>query len=423
MKQLSVKISTKDGKAWYLLAGHTTITNENGEVESMDIHNIEEYSLTGGPLDPFEYAVIKISTKKLKECAKELSEEEGIVVGQNKVYIEYYGVCKHMTVAQFETNDEMLKITAYCDAKGLATTVLGGSVMGTPFNVIQEILTTSLVLDIPFKTGNDTESASFIYCYDDTYDSNIGEIEFPMGENVWFVLQICAISLGCILFFANDKAYLIDYRIPPLRSNNNLPITDVGAIFLHQGLTQVATSIAIRVLGIPEYTKSQVDSIVNHVEVSGKVTKFPNSGSEIEEDSIAVEDALSVEKVGVSSKRLNTRYLNYAQRAIFARNYLDYHLVASQGVSFTINEVSDTGEKVVWTPYYDTVARSRYISDTYSSKVMMNEDSTGRPMLQKIFLSRFTISYPKGVTEYTFGQMVNNDLPQAVSQLDTRLGL
>ena len=425
------------------MAYKVNLSDDASAIETMETNNIDSYTLTGGPQAPFEFIELSIPKKRLLECAPDLVSD-GIVGGQNRISVNYYGRCSNMVVTKCRMSGSILKITAYCQAEMLRGMVSTSVLSATAFDIIKEILTSSEYLPSPFTyvdpDSEETAGASFVYCYNSVVNDTLGVMTFPPGENLWFILQVCAMALGCQIFFAHDMAYLIDYRLPTYYESGDTsetnpikepPLYDTFALTLFPLDTSQVNGgeMYCRCIGPPELGDEGVETISNEVVVSTRVAgALPVTRDEYPSKTVTVSDAASVYKYGGGGKystNLDVKYLYFNQCALLGQAFVDYRKEPQQSISFTVNEVSvePAQGKIMWKPLFSTLLRVMIIEDGYNDVRITNEDCIGNPSPQKLYLSSYKHNYPEGTTTYTFGKIANSDLSQSTSQIYTALNM
>ena len=179
---------------------------------SKDVSCIESMSIRGGPEAPFEYVTMKIPRKKLLQIAPNLFKRQNnypvcdIVAGKNRLELTIGGGSSSMTVSKVKLSSNTYTITAYCNAERIRGTVLAGDESAKPSQWVSAILKDS-------RFGLGFADSSIISNYSTKNDADMGEITFKDGTNVWYILQVAAMCLGARVFFANNKAYVVDYTL------------------------------------------------------------------------------------------------------------------------------------------------------------------------------------------------------------------
>ena len=425
-----VSISDVQGVASYTLLG-------NG----LKINCIDSYTLSGGPESPFEYLEMTIPRNRLAEVAPPLVEEDGIVAGRNRVTIRAIGESQ-MIVTKCKLNSNKYKITAYCTAERLRGCTLKTGMSGLPGNIILGILRSS-EYGSPFDDSNIILNAPV---------TNTGVLNFSKGRNVWYVLQVAAMCMGCRIFFADNKAYVLDYRNP---SSN---IDDCGEIDVFPTNSDRAFTVNEASLG-----DEGIDTIINQVQLYCNASVLNESGDPeyegegenakpVTEMQTIIVDGSEASQEAYGVKSGNVIYVDDLidtedivieqepeepaegeepvepepiivegdkQATAFGTNLMDYRDEPQQSISFTTREMV-SGPR--WEPMYRPNSRASKIKDTIDNVIITNiSDLDGNEKPQKLYLSSYERQYPKGTTTYTWGVMANIDLSSSTSQITTAL--
>jgi hypothetical protein len=432
-----LSISNAEGTQDYTLIDGTTMSC------------VEAYTLYGGPESPFEYLTVTIPRARLTEVAQELTLEDGIVAGRNRIVLDAIGRSE-MTVTKCKLNNNKYTITAYSNADRLRGVTLSSVVSGTPEDVIKIILNTA-EYGVTF-----TESAGTLIMEHGVMET--GTISFSIGTNAWYALQVAAMCMGCRIFFANGCAYVIDYRL-----DNPTQIDEVGDIELYPNNGNVSLTVNSASLG-----DEGVDTIVNKVQYRAQVSVLDDDGnptytdngegavprytantelntSTYEDDSgsismfgertsnlIYLDDLLNTEDIKIkipppegSPEGTEPTYETIPgqkQADAFCRNYIDYRNEPQQSIEYTVKEMFSRGGSPVWSMTYLPASRATSINDSVDAVIITNtSELDGNEKYQKLCLSTFERHYPQGTTTYTWGVMASIDLSSSTSQIITSL--
>ena len=424
-----VSISDSNGVSSYTLLGNNLKTG-----------CISNYTLSGGPESPFEYLTMTIPRNRLAEVAPPLVEEDGIVAGRNRVTIQAVGTSS-LIVTKCRLRNNEYTITAYCNAERLRGYTLSGTLTGTPEFIISTILGNG-------RYGVDySTSAGNLIMEHGAYSG--GNISFSAGKNVWYVLQVAAMCMGCRIFFANNLAYVVDYRqlssdiiddqgemdLFPTSGNAS---TTVNTVSLgDEGSDTVVNAVQLRL------TVSELDDDDNPTYVdNGDGTYTANYTTGVKEftrdnsvtaygkksgNIINVEDLRETEQITIESTEEPPEgeeppppivIEGFSQGTLFAENFLDYRCEPQQSIEFTVKEMHNVGGEPTWAPAYLPIARASSIIDDIDSVTITNRsDLTSDTMPQKLCLSTFERHYPQGTTTYVWGMMASIDLSSSTSQI------
>lgn len=450
-KDFQITITDADKSGSYVLLG----TTSSGE----EVSCIDSYTIYSGPEYPFEYIVIRIPRKKLAQVAPALMDGSSsrIVAGMNSLSVKAVGSA-NMIVSKVKLSDDTLTLTAYCNAERLRGYSLENAAGRTAYGWIDYILTSS-------RYGVNY-SGRVVYQYRDSANSSVGTIDFKKGTNVWYVLQVAAMCLGARIFFTDDKAYVVDFRyvgsvvedygsidLYPSSGNAMYRANVIGKVNLgDEGVDTIVNAVPIGCItpemdgneykGGKEYPESYVsytytatdsDSIarfgeraVNAVTVTELKQNDPDNIPGTKEDPKDPGDAGDAGEGGTGDEGdtpEKKNYVLYSQAEAFGANYISYRAEPQQSVSFTLKEMRDENGEPAWQPFFQPASVAREIMDGPDEIYVSNDSVLSRGRLpQKLLLSSYERSYPKGTTTYTWGQMSSIDLASSTSQITTSLG-
>lgn len=409
--EFSILMSNSTNTVWYYLLS-----------EEFGIDCVKSYTLSGGMESPFEVLNMVIPKNRLSSVAPELVE--GIVAGQNKVIVNAVGRCS-MTVTKCKLSNKNFTITAYSNAEVLRGYTLDTSATMTPFGWIRYILEEGK-FGISFNSMTDNpDDATFLYSFNNT-DDFYDMLSFEEGTSVWYVLQVCAMYLGCKVFFSGDKAYLVDYRI---QSGSTFK---EGSVFDYHGSDESGNGYTLdlysastddpiygRVTGDVSLGDEGTDTIINSQTIRCRTSETDTSTTAF---TYYDEESRDQYKEHAGSSLSIPELIqggNYNQAQRFAENLISYRAEPQQSISFTVKEMEQRGNAISWSPFFAPSTRIRAIrdqvNDTYITN-MSSIDGRGR-VLQKLMVSSYEYSYPDGQTEYTCGVVSNIDLSSSTSQI------
>lgn len=431
---------TAENERIYASDFYVGITDKDGVIPytllDVSMSCIKALTVYGGPENPFEYATITVPRNRLSSVAPALTEEDGIVAGRNRVSIRLMGE-SDMTVTKCKLDDNYYTITAYCNADRIRGSLLQYELVDSPEEIIRYILgNTDGLFDMAF-----TESNGLLVMDHPEYDINaIGTVRMPKGTNTWRALQICAMLLGCRIFFANNHAYVVDYRQATCSASQ-----DCGTIDLYD------TSDAVRTVSTPSLGDEGLDTVINALSVRATVSATDGDGNVTEgttTDSVIVTHDESIALYNERSAVLYVQELTEmseltettedeegestttvtqnatSQASTFGNNYLDYRDEPQQSIEFTMKEMYSGDDGVYWAPQFMPVSRADRIIDEEDDVTITNtSEITGQPKPQKLFLSTFEKSYPSFTTTYVWGAISTIDLASSTSQINSALGL
>ena len=421
------------------------------------INCIDSYTIHGGPEAPFEYVTMKIPKKELKQVAPGLfsGENVDIIAGSNKLYITAIGT-SFMTVTKVKLSSDSYTITAYCDAERLRGYSLEEDAELSPASWIDKILSGG-TYGVTFKKSDN----SLISCYDTSFSNKVGGIKFVKGTNVWYILQVCAMCVRARVFFADNKAFVVDYctkdyeypkyydkivNLHPssgdaLYAGATLGNVDIG----DEGIDTVVNSVSIS-CSTPQikdklYVRDERQNIqfstFNYYTFTDEDSKnkFKERGAntiyllELKQNDpnnmpqVKPEDSGTEEGSGGEEEEAKGETQFFHQAEVFAENYVEYRLEPQQTVQFTLKEMRNVNNVPTWKPYFGPASMVKGIADDVND-ISVNNTSviTGDERTQTLALSTYSRSYPEGKSTYTWGVLSTIDLSSNTSQITTSLG-
>ena len=415
--------------------------------EANGVNCIESYTLSGGPQNPFEYLTMVVPRNRLAEVAPALVEEGGIVAGMNRIEINAVGKSS-MTVTKCKLSNNRYTITAYCNADRLRGCTFTQDVTLSAEDMVRYILGNRG--GTPFQVAYTGDSLVL-----KANPPDIGDITIAEGTNAWYALQVAAMCMGCMVFFTNNKAYVIDYRsvgsgtdmedvgnLDLFPTSGNVSFTAGSVSLGDEGRDTVVNSIVLRAIKtekdgngdpviVDEGGKQTVSTAVGNVPV-----KRENSIAEFYEQSggiIYVETLKELEEVlgeveeppeGEEPQEPPVLQEECLQASTFGNNYLDYRAEPQQSIEFTAKEMHSVRNSAPeWNPQFLPVAWATTIYDSADEVTITNmSDITTDRLPQKLFLSSYERNYPEGTTTYAWGVLANIDLSSSTSQIMSSLG-
>lgn len=245
-----VVLYSADGKTSYPLLGP-------------NVNCIDSYTIYGGPEAPFEYITLKVPKKELAQMAPALFAEgsPGIVAGRNSLAVNAIGTA-YMTVSKVKLSDNKYTITAYCDAERIRGYTLSSDGTFTPTSWIQRILSGD-------EYGVKFSGDNLILQYDESLSNRVGMIIFKKGTSVWYVLQVCAMCVRARVFFADNKAFVVDFC-----DNKRTYPTYLNEVDLHPSTGSALYSGAT--LGDVDLGDEGIDTVVNTVVINCSTPQIKN---------------------------------------------------------------------------------------------------------------------------------------------------
>ncbi len=442
VNDFSVTISNSAGTAVYPLL----FRNSDGK----EVNLIDSFSLTGGPESPFEYIQMTLPRKNLSAMYPDLlSVKDGKMIndlkpGRNTIVVNM-AEQSTLTLTKVKTSSSAVTLTAYCNAERLRGSVTTNDSTRSPSAWITHILGGDY--GVVFK-GDD-----LVTDYSEPVPETKEEateslmLKVSEGTNVWFVLQVAAMVCGARAFFAQDKAYIINYADLSSTADVDLYSGDYGNV-----------DCSMAVVGTPDLGDEGTDTVMNTLKVSCAVPSvkdgmyvrdddaivYSNGSESVTADksiaeygtydggtySIAIlrqtqgdvkfssdssEDGSGDDSGDGGGGSYETEWFNQAKR--FGKNLLKYVSEPQQTVKFKLREQTGVSE-AYWAPYFqpNSVARSIVdeVNEIYVNN-MSDVDSERHP--QKLALKTYTRSYPECTTEYTWGVLASMDLSSSTSKI------
>ena len=370
-----------------------------------DYSCINSISITAGPECPFEYAMIRMPRKKLMEQIPDLVND--LVDNKNKVYLNLMG--NHNMFAQaIKSSGDTITIKAYCDAQTYMAKALPNSYSGTPKDIIEQIL-------MDASLGVSFAKDSIMFRYNTSYDT--GMVTFPPGTLAYRALQICAKLLRCRLFFADNKAWIIDYTASPSATmTGNASIYFSGGLILRGG-----KKLGRRCTGDSSCDETGFDPVRNHCTITYSVYDEDGNATQASEQ---VQDDDSIKAYGPYDKgTISLPELTVDQARTFASNMLYYIREPQRSMTFTLKEVYGQSGKtgLSWKSFFTPCAMASSLQDDYNSESITNDSQFGGKAYHKLILSEYTREFPKGTCEYTFGMIASVELSDNLSQIGNTL--
>ncbi len=400
----SITMSSSDRSTYYYL-----LNDANG------LNCVDSYTLSGGISNPFESLTMDIPRKKLVAVAPAL--ENDILAGKNKIQINAVGR-SNLTVVKCSLSDNTYTITAYCEAA-----IVKGSTLASAGSAYADAWIENIMRSFGIAYIHSPYNSSL------TSGNNI--LSFNAGQNIWYILQVCAAYLGCKIFFADNRAYVSDFASSAVYGPGSaVPVFSYGAIDLYN---RSSTSMYGRVLGSVSLGSEGTDTVVNvqtiycsdtYGTIQSDYSETFKSGSsvstfgEMEGNTLYVPEL--VEGTNTDDNGVET---TYHQASTFANGIFKYRAEPQQSISFTVKEMIRNGTSVYWRPCFATPSRITSVTDEVDDIVVNNASyiSSSSTVPQKFLLSGYERHYPAGTTTYTFGVVENVDLSTSTQQLSTNL--
>ena len=403
---MSAPLNSNGDESWYLLYSFEDY-----------IDCISSYTITGGPECPFEVLEMTLPKKSLELVAPDLVDN--IITGKSRIMVDAIGKGSY-TVSKCKLSGKNYRITAYCDAAVLTGFKLEQDATLTPEGWISMIL-------MEGRYGVAFKGSAYRYAFNPRPTVN-NMLRFTKGTNIWYILQVCALYLGCKICFSADKVYLADmredYKGTTLYSTP-YPVSDYESINLYD--RDPSSPYYAKMYGSPTLGDEGSDVIINTVAVTCGTGKTDKTTKKAVTDTFTFTDDPSVKAFQeyLYSVTLNNLIQDsesgYNQAETFARSIMDYRREPQQSVTFTFKEMYRDKEGVKWQSTFPPMCRTSMIYSTEDGFVVSNKSVLTENMTspQKLMLSTYTRNYPQGTTTYTFGQISGVDLTSSTASLDS----
>lgn len=442
-----ITMSTSDRSSTYLI----------GNLKSNNASAVDSYTIKGGPSEPFEHLDMTCSVSSLTSVAPGLIISNRSVVGsydkvatdlvdnKNIISIHAVGTSTFVLASHKSTSGShpKIKIVGYCEAYSYKNARLQVDTLPmAPYDVIDMILSDP-------KYGPIFTTTRRIMNFDPAERMRDKKIRFEAGQNIWYMLQVCATLLGAKIFFANDKAYIIDYRIPKSHATYPHVMKDSQGNLVEETWSRKeiwtyvgpsATEAAIEVYPQDVLLQNSrnfmyartisssfggggVDAILEAIEVSCKDGNENNMKSvlfidPVVERSVSDQNSHDYKSTSFTIPELREAGEGAALVSDFGTPYLEYMREPQTTVKMKVKEERDGAHGKEWRALFSTVSQADSIYDRYHSNYIDNQtmysddlasgDSGKR--YQKLYLSSYTRYFPDMASEYEWGVINEVDL-------------
>lgn len=403
ISDFSIFMSTADQRTWYPL--HIF---RNDMTETC----VSTYTIYSGPNNPFEYIKMVLTKQDMAKMAPDLKTIEP---GKNLLSVNAVGGGQY-TVTSCKYSNKQYTITAYINADKIRRYTYESSQVMTPIEHIRYILSTGKYGVRYDEAANSGSLLKFDGC-----EEYPDKITIPKGTEVWTALQMCAMLIGCRIFFAEGIAYVVGWNKAP--EDNTFMDFDM-------------MSGAYRLLGNVNQGNVGSNSIVNYISAqynsgSNSTSTLSVCGARLNDESDSANLVYTYEPAQQSENYYYRReggvydltLLDKAQAKKWLENYLDYTVESQVDVSFKLNENFMISGALTWKPVftpYECITRVRCSSDEVDIDNVSSLTGEANPKI--LLLSAVERSYPEGYSEYTFGQMKSISLSNSTSEIYSSLG-
>ena len=388
---------------------------------------IDSYTMTGGPMEPFETLQMTIPRKKLVELDPQVFRKaDAIEVGRARVSVVYCGRCKNMVVTKCKVSRDTVQIVAYheCEVlRGLESSYIISA--DVPLESSSESYSGLIVeilkqMDSTLHTKYATSSHMVVHA--DLDRAPPGTMSIGKGENLWTAMQLLCLTIGCRVFFMDDKVYIVDYSLPFLNETTYTTFDDIKDLELYP---KNSGRLYNRVIGTPDYGQEGLDTVVNVQPVVCAGITVTDGNTEIGISSVTAQSPQSIAAYGIrQGQAMTMKNIPIAYAMAISDNYIEYISEAQQSVTFTVSEsgVDTSVGGLVWSPEFDILTRVGRITNNQDELTVSNEDVLGNVKPQLLALSQYTRNYPECTSTYSFGVMGNITLAQNTSQILQSIG-
>lgn len=408
-----IYLSSADGSQIFYIGGL-----RDGEESA-----VTSYTLSGGPSEPFEHIEMTLSAKSLARVApglvgsrKLIDVNENIVAGKNMLWVSAAGGASFILddvsikkTSRSSTLATTIRLRGSCLAHRLQEDSISATISGTPLEIIESILGGGGGGAVFTVNTSHPEKSSLIEIpsHATLAQSFTDTVEFLPDEDLtkWMVLQICALLLRCRIFFAQDKAYLVDYTTKVTDGSG----WDSGSrpIDLYPAKRPAGTAQdwMFKRVTASEMASQGMAAVYNRVVVKG--TDQTGESTDFIYTDPSVASGIAVNSVTFNLPQL-VQGGGHIMAQTFAHNYLAYMREPQQPIVFTVKEESPGPQ---WQALFPMVCQADEIVDESQDIVLTNKSVfDGSTTYQKLYMSSYVRKYPEMTTEYTWGYVNDIDL-------------
>lgn len=434
-----------------------------------DYNCISSYELKGGPTEPFQSLSLIIAKKRLTNLVPSLADD--IKPGRNQIFIHTVGDC-NMIVTKCKSSGTDYRITAYAFEEAYRGLAIGEPIecgpdkpYATPFEVITHLLDNTYEVGYGISLRYSTEKIKYNYAEVNNTWSDV--VSFDSSSTVWYVLSVCAMRMGCTIWFQDGYVYIVDLttakdettkdrtmvsnlvkemKVNPddtidlktydARYLNASPYSPAKIEPVDAGGYRITADYAFcaGVIGTPDISDSGTDSLVNSVLVkyTGYLEENDQSPyTDYVSTSVGSGDGrikASQERYGVRDKdvKINISGLRQGDAQAIADLYPRRLCDTQQTVTFTVSEEYGEGDTKRWQSYFPAIAYINSIIDHNTDTILTNRSNFKInekvvTLYDKLMVSKFVRSFPDRTTEYTVGNVTVSDFTQTISTVLTAI--
>lgn len=429
-----IQMSSSDGAQYYTLY---YVPPNDGEFNC-----ISSYDMKGGQQEPFASVTLSIARKRLMNLAPDLIED--IKAGRNRLIIHAVGHSE-MIVTKCKTSSSTYRITAYAVEEAYKGLQLGEDMecgpdnpFTTPFETIKYIL------DKTYEVG-ETASLRFtddkiFYNYQQKNDTWSEKVTFSKSKTVWYVLSVCAMRMGCSIWFQDGYVYIVDTTLQVNSSNvTNMTSSNYadysGTTYLniapYSPINTKGTEygFSTMVLGTPDLEDAGTDSLANAVTIAYRTedsngnTKLAKVTTNVNNDTTYMLQSSKSVYGERTAGTLNINELNKDDAQTIADLYPLTLCDTQQAISFKLSETYEDDGIRRWQAYYPPLAQLAKVIDHNSDSMLTRtanfllKGSVPVNMYNRIMVNSFVRHFPEQTTTYTVGKMAQTDLTQTMSNV------
>jgi hypothetical protein len=461
-----VEMSVEDELASTKMILHSVNKSEVSSEESY-LDSDSDFTLTGGPNQPFECLEFSVSKYHLQRAGSDESRaiSEGMLV-KLKAFKDQYGqyeVIKSKTDGTTEIRYEppkkkelesktyvirsasqtsgirthrKYKVQAYCRESALTSDITSVE--------ISDMDVWTVMMGI--MRGNFSQKGLYVDGIPEGYikqnvisdiNAEFGiKISVKVGVNLWYLLKLCANLMHAKVFFADGHMYVVDYSLVENTSIGSLeakaPLEDVGDVLLdsNQYRSRMNGMASDRTTAYSNYVCNYTTLGLTTAQISDKLIN--------DRESVGRWDSVAVHGIFDPDVELdNNVILDEKGYEAYRRYKLDYFGYPQTPVQFTLKELyTSGGENGHWRVTFPPASFARHVRDTItgfdntcqprvnpvirqtedksSVSVEYVESTTVRP--PTLMLSSYKRDMWSCCTEYTFGEIEETSLSKALNK-------
>lgn len=433
---------------------------------------IESYTIHGGSEQPFEYITMSINKKQLTALAPDLADR--IYAGCNKITLIGPGQGEYI-VSTAKKSGQTWSITAYSVSELIRAVTLGqkidlgagGAGATTPKDIITSLIYTDIsqyYINGLFSLAPIQDSVFLFKTDNNRWESEASSgMVFSKGTSVWYIIQVCALKLGCKVWISHGILYVVDTSVDMsngVPSNYTLSpgeapaFVEIPAIYLNRSgdfpysPTQEQLDFMSNVVDLPSPGKEGPQVLRNEVTVKFDASKDPRLPDSADSSIVAEKDSqdnpqegagtsLGTITSGLSNSLVAGSVTAYSSKAYtveikeiglnnarkIAETLAERYCDAETSISFEVRELykevdgTDGSIRRVWYPTFPVLTHVHMIADysndlTLSTRCNYPVNNTYPILPHKGMLSYAEHNFPKHTSKYTFGISTPTDVSQ-----------